>query len=275
MPELPELETIRRSLKALQGKTIQSVYLSRLAPVETTTPVIIRRAIKNTTIEKINRWGKYLILQTRQSSQLVIHLGMSGQLRLFEKAPPSRLKHTHLELKFTDGSLLRFVDARRFGTLSLSFTKNGQDNPFLQRLGPDYLDPALSSQVFLKQCRRHPKVSLKSLSLNQGVAAGLGNIYACEALYGAKLDPRRLVSQTKDPELIRFLAAARQALKMGIRYGGVSLRDYLDGNGHRGVMKKFLQVYDREGKLSLDGRGQVQRIVQNARSTWFVPGIQV
>jgi formamidopyrimidine-DNA glycosylase len=106
------------------------------------------------------------------------------------------------------------------------------------------------------------------------VASGLGNIYACEALYAAGLDPRRSVGRTGDDGLISLLKAARKVLALGIRHGGVSMRDYLDGNGHKGVMQNFLQVYDREGQFSLDGRGKVKRIVQNARSTWFVPKIQ-
>jgi formamidopyrimidine-DNA glycosylase len=274
VPELPEVETLRRSLVDLKGKTIRSVYLSRLAPVETTTPTAIRRALSGGTLGEVQRWGKYLIFPIRERPSLVLHLGMSGRLRLFRPPIPPQSKHTHLEIGFSDGSLLRFVDSRRFGTLSLSFRHNGQDNEFLKRLGPDYLDPKLSPEVFLRQCRRHPKISLKSLTLHQGIATGLGNIYACEALYRAQLDPRRLVSQTNDEELIKFLAAAREALADGIRYGGVSMRDYLDGNGHRGIMKEFLRVYDREGKVSLDGRGCVRRIVQNARSTWFVPTVQ-
>jgi formamidopyrimidine-DNA glycosylase len=179
-----------------------------------------------------------------------------------------------MEINFTDGSLLRFVDARRFGTLSLSQRADGSDNLFLQRLGPDYLAESLSPEKFIAACRRHPGISLKSLTLHQGVVAGLGNIYACEALYGARLDPRRLVRKTRDGQLVDLLNSARDMLAKGIRYGGVSMRDYLDGNGHEGVMKKFLQVYDREGLSSLDGKGRVRRIVQNARSTWFVPSIQ-
>lgn len=274
MPELPEVETIRRSLANLRGKKICSVYLSRLAPVETTTPAAIRRSLAGGTVEKVQRWGKYLIFPIQEGPSLILHLGMSGQLRLYPSPVPSRSKHTHLEIGFSDGSLLRFVDSRRFGTLSLSFRKHRRDNGFLERLGPDYLDPELSDEFFLRQCRRHPKISLKSLALHQGIATGLGNIYACEALYRAGLDPRRIVSQTTDEELIQFLAAAREVLAEGIRYGGVSMRDYLDGNGHPGIMKEFLRVYDREGEISLDGGGRVHRIVQNARSTWFVPTVQ-
>jgi formamidopyrimidine-DNA glycosylase len=144
----------------------------------------------------------------------------------------------------------------------------------LQKLGPDYDDPNLRAEEFLRRCRAHPGLSLKALALHQGVAAGLGNIYACEALYGAELDPRRKVKRTRDDRLVGLLHQARRVLQLGIDKGGSSLRDYFDGLGNRGVMREFLQVYDREGMPTLDGRGTVRRIVQNARSTWFCPEVQ-
>ncbi len=274
MPELPEIEILRRSLLPLQGRQIRSVHLSALAPVETTTAGAIRKAFQPSSLQKITRWGKYLLLENDRGRFLVIHLGMSGQLRCYAQAKIPRETHTHMEIFFTDGSLLRYRDARRFGTLSLAGDPRGRDNSFLNRLGPDFFDEDLDEKIFIKNCRRHPGINLKTLTLHQGIAAGLGNIYACESLYRAHLDPRRLVKKTSDQELKRLLQAARDSLALGIKYGGVSMRDYLDGNGHRGVMKEFLQVYDREGMTTLDGRGMVKRIVQNARSTWFCPAVQ-
>lgn len=275
MPELPEVETLRRSLAPVKDLRIESLRLSRLCPVETTTPARVRRELTGATLTGWKRWGKYLLMLTDREVNLVLHLGMSGQLRFFDQDAPPSPKHTHLELKLANGALLRFVDPRRFGTVSLSWGNLHRDNPFLARLGPDYLDGNLTPEDFAARCRRHPKISLKAMSLNQGIATGLGNIYACEALYGAELDPRRSIAATSDVALHRFFTAAREALAAGIRHGGVSFRDYLDGLGHRGVMKQFLQVYDREGQPSLDGRGTVKRIVQNARSTFFVPQVQI
>lgn len=274
MPELPEVETLRRSLKPLYGKSVARIRFSPLAPVEATKPRSIQDALQGQDIGEISRWGKYLLIRTASHTALVLHLGMSGQLRFFSDEQTPAAPHTHMEIKFSDGSVLRFADPRRFGTLSLTQSPDGRDNPFLQRLGPDYLDGDLTDSKFIAACRRHSGISLKSLTLHQGIAAGLGNIYACEALYRARLDPRRLVGKTSEEKLITLLSAARRVLDKGIRYGGVSMRDYLDGNGHEGVMKKFLQVYDREGLSSLDGKGKVRRIVQNARSTWFVPSLQ-
>jgi formamidopyrimidine-DNA glycosylase len=274
MPELPEVETLRRSLAPVKNLRIESLRISRLCPVETTTPARVRRELTAATLLGWERWGKYLIMPTDREVSLVLHLGMSGQVRFFEKEPPPSPKHTHLELRLINGGLIRFVDPRRFGTISLSWGKGHRGNPFLARLGPDYLDKKLTPEAFVERCRRHPKISLKSMTLNQGIATGLGNIYACEALYGAELNPQRLLGQTPDHALAKFLEQARAALAEGIARGGVSMRDYFNGLGHRGVMKAFLRVYDREGLPALDGRGIVRRIVQNARSTFFVPEVQ-
>lgn len=273
MPELPEVETLRRSLAPVVGHRIQSLYLSRLAPVETTTRKFVKQATHGARIERLERWGKYLLFDFERQQTLVLHLGMSGRLFFYDSNVPARPVHTHLELQFAGGGLLRFIDARRFGTISLS-NRRRIGNPFLQRLGPDYLDRNLSCQNYIDRCRRHPRLNLKMMLLNQSVAAGMGNIYACEALYRARLDPRRRVEELTDEELTDLLKAARTCLRLGIRHGGTSFRDYLDGRGHRGKMKEFLQVYDRAGQSTLDDCGRVERIVQQGRSTFFCPTLQ-
>jgi formamidopyrimidine-DNA glycosylase len=274
MPELPEIETVRKSLKGVKGKIIQKLHLSQVAPVEYNSPQELRRSLTKKTLTNLSRHGKYLRLHTNGDADLVVHLGMSGQLRWRSPSDLQKIKHTHMEIIFQDDSKLCFIDPRRFGTLSLTKTKKGDDNPFLARLGPSYDDKKLTHEEFIQRCRRHPKLSLKNLALSQGVAAGLGNIYACETLYQANLHPQQLVQKTTDQELIQLLTSARHCLALGIHHGGTTFRDYLDGLGHRGQMKKFLQVYDREGEKTLDGRGIVIRIVQNARSTFFCPEVQ-
>jgi len=271
MPELPEVETIRRSLAGVVSRQIDAVYLSPLAPVETTTPKVIRDRLKGGAVQEIDRHGKYLLLKTDRDVTLVIHFGMTGQLQFYDGPAAKREVHTHMELRFADGSLLRYRDTRRFGTLSLA-GPDEEGNSFLARLGPDYLDPQLTDKEYVVRCRRHPRLSLKMATLNQGIAAGLGNIYACEALYHACLDPRRRIEEVSDPELGRLLTGARASLRLGIKYGGTTLRDYLDGRGTRGKMQDFLQVYGRD--VTLDGKGKVVRIVQQARATWYCPAVQ-
>ncbi len=274
MPELPEVETIRSSLRVIEGKRISSIQFSKLAPIETTQPQAILRTLKNSILKKLERRGKYLLFKNQEDHSLVLHLGMSGQLRYQKEDSQENDHHIHMRIGFEDGSILIFRDPRRFGTLSLTKEPNGKDNLFLTRLGPDYLSPELSEELFIQRCRKHPGLNLKALTLHQGISAGLGNIYACESLYRAKLDPRKKVAKTKDHRLIDLLTAAREVLLLGIEHGGSSLRDYFDGLGNRGVMKNFLQVYDREGELTLDGKGKVKRIVQQGRSTFFAPEVQ-
>ncbi len=275
MPELPEIETLRRSLLPLLGKKITQISFSSLAPIETCTSKQIKKTMVGAFITKLIQRGKYLLMQNERGQSLVIHLGMSGKLLCFPKKNPVQ-KHTHMKIKLDHSSdlELQYIDARRFGTLSLSNTIEGKDNAFLKKLGPDYTDEKLKAKEFILRSRRHPKLSLKALTLNQSVAAGLGNIYACESLYHAKLSPFRLVNETKDQELSELLKAAKRCLSLGIQHGGASIRDYLNGHGHRGVMQDFLQVYDREGLPSLERKGIVKRQVQNGRSTFYCPDIQ-
>lgn len=274
MPELPEVETIRRSLLFLEGRNVASLSFSRLAPVETTRPELLVKNFQGRRIHKLERRGKYLLICNEDGAAMVLHLGMSGRLQ-FLATPPARLgKHDHMVIEFEDGSRLIYQDPRRFGTLSLSLRAERDDNAFLQRLGPDFLAESWCVEDFISRCRRHPGIDLKALTLHQGIAAGLGNIYACEALYRAGLSPRRRIRRTRNSELATLWEAARATLRLGIEMGGSSLRDYFDGLGNRGVMKEYLQVYDREGLSTLDGKGTVRRIVQQGRSTWYSPEIQ-
>ncbi|HEX5033968.1 MAG TPA: bifunctional DNA-formamidopyrimidine glycosylase/DNA-(apurinic or apyrimidinic site) lyase [bacterium] len=274
MPELPEVETIRRSLLFLEGRSIAALSFSRLAPIETTRPEALVNNFQGRKLGKLERRGKYLLIGNEEGAALVLHLGMSGRLQFFAAAPARVDKHAHMVFEFEDGSRLIYQDPRRFGTLSLSLRRERDDNAFLCRLGPDFLAEDWNAADFVARCRRHPGIDLKALTLHQGVAAGLGNIYACEALYRAGLSPRRRVRRAKDAELSRLWEAARATLRLGIEMGGSSLRDYFDGLGNRGVMKEYLQVYDREGMRTLDGRGTVRRIVQQGRSTWYSPELQ-
>ena len=209
MPELPEVETIRRTLAPIKGKRIESLFFSELAPIETCSKAKIRQNLQAVSITELKRIGKYLLICTSNDKALVIHLGMTGQLTLVEEKTNKRPKHTHLELKFSDDSLLRFVDSRRFGTLSQA-KNDGSENAFLARLGPDFLDSNFTKKDFIKRCRRHSKLNLKNLSLHQGIATGLGNIYACEALYAAKLHPEQKVINTSDLELAALFQASRK-----------------------------------------------------------------
>ncbi len=271
MPELPEVETIRRSLQDVVGSTINAAEFSPVAPIKHTSVDTLRTQLTNARIETIGRRGKYLLFSLSRDATLIVHLGMSGRLR---RAGPETVapRHTHMALTLSNDTILRYVDPRRFGVISLA--ASGQAHPLLHNIGPEFDATDFTVDAFLQQCRRHPKLSLKMALLHQGVVAGLGNIYVCEVLYEARLAPTRTIGDTSDDALARVFAAIRAVLSRAITHGGTSLRDYEDSWGNKGNMKSQLQVYGREGQSTLDGTAEVVRIVQHGRSTWYAPAVQ-
>lgn len=271
MPELPEVETIRRSLLDLVGTTIDTATFSAVAPVKHISAAQLQMALAGQRLMALERRGKYLLFRLSSDNALILHLGMSGRIRRVTDDAPAP-KHTHMTLQLSNGCALRYVDARRFGVITLA--THALQNPYLANLGPEFDDPQFTAVAFIAQCRRHPNLSLKMALLNQWIVAGLGNIYVCEVLYEAGLNPTRPIASTTETELTRVHAAIRAVLTRAITHGGTSLRDYEDSWGQKGGMKAHLQVYGRDGESTLDGRGSVVRIVQQGRSTWFAPEIQ-
>ena len=273
MPELPEVETVRCSIGAICGKIINSAWFSRLAPIETCSRAALTAALQNAKLQQPERLGKYLIFTSNQKQQLVLHLGMSGKVLFHQQEPAIKPKHLHMSLTFNDGSVLWFEDARRFGTLSLMEAGKPSSNAFLQRIGPDWLSENFSVADFITRARKHPKLNAKALTMDQRIATGLGNIYACEALFSAKISPERLVKDCSDQELSALFHASQHILRIGIEKAGSSIRDYINGQGAKGEMQEFLQVYGRKGK-TLDGKFNVECITQQGRSTWWCPEVQ-
>lgn len=265
MPELPEVETIRRSLMPHVPAQITGVGLSAVAPVRHGSRSYLP-TLRGSTIGTIARRGKFLLFRTERAT-LVVHLGMSGRLLVVPADTPAP-KHTHLEIRFASRHLLRYIDPRRFGLIAIARTPDATDLPPIAGLGPEFDDPLLTAENFCARCRRHNGLSLKALLLHQGVVAGVGNIYACEALYHARLDPRQRVRGTHDAALGRLLDGIRTALTLGIRHGGTTLRDYVDSSGQRGGMQHFLQVYGRADQP------QIARLTQSGRTTWWNPAVQ-
>ncbi len=270
MPELPEVETIRRSLSDLVDCTIADVTFSAVAPIRHTSPHALQQRLRGQRLEKFGRRGKFLLLHCGDAV-LILHLGMSGRLRRadLQSTPP---KHTHMTLQLSNARTLRYVDARRFGLITV--TDATLHNPCLDHLGPEFDDPHCTPAAFMQSCRRHAKLTLKMALLDQHIVAGIGNIYACEILYEARVSPTRRIGETPDEAFVRIHTAIRTVLTRAIAHGGTSLRDYEDSWGKKGGMKSHLQVYGRDGKSTLDGLWQVVRIVQQGRSTWYAPDVQ-
>lgn len=271
MPELPEVETIVRSLRPrLVGATIVAVETSGL-PLRLARPLdtaLLRRTCRGARIAAVRRRGKYILLETAPPAGVLVHLGMSGRLRLHEAGDP-REKHTHVVWTLEGGRELRFVDPRRFGLVRAA--KTIDQLPELTLLGPDPLAeldaPALALAL------AGSRAPVKAFLLDQRRIAGLGNIYVSEALFHAGVHPttpaRRVRGRAE--ALVRGI---RLALEAGIANRGTTLRDYVDGEGGAGENQATLLVYGREGQGCRTCGTIIRRRVDAARSTFFCPACQ-
>jgi formamidopyrimidine-DNA glycosylase len=275
MPELPEVEVTRAGLAdRLQGARIQAVHLGKplrwplgLAPYE----------LVGCGIGLLQRRGKYLWMPLSTSDGgdaggLLWHLGMSGSLQLAD-APGERGTHDHAELLTSRGTL-RLTDPRRFGAVVWSAALDqAPAAKLLGRLGAEPFDAALTPQSFhaALHARRTP---IKAALLAGDIIVGAGNIYACEALHRAGIDPRARCSTLSRPRCERLLAALRETLAQAIALGGSTLRDFKDAHGMSGAFQSQARVYGREGQDCLHCGGTIRRIVQAQRSTYFCAGCQ-
>ena len=243
MPELPEVETARRGLRPLVvGQTIRSLAVRepRLRwPVE---PSLDRR-LRNRTVRDLSRRGKYLLMSTGDGA-LLVHLGMSGSLRFLpRRTEPAR--HDHVDLNFQSGALLRFNDPRRFG--SLHWSAAPETHWLLKNLGPEPLGDEFGGD-YLWRVSRGRRVAIKTLLMNGRIVAGLGNIYANEALFRAGIHPSRPAGRVSRKRLRRLAGAVEEVLREAIRAGGTTLRDFIGGDGKPGYFQLALDAYGRAGE---------------------------
>src|SRR3954471_5370359 len=270
MPELPEVETIARGLdKRVAGEAIESVWLgSKPEPLKSTAVEIVA-ALDSKTISGVRRVGKHIVFDLASSngspaetSQWIVHLGMTGSLRVSAPDVPVE-KHTHAILKLSSGRELRFVDPRRFGRLSV-----------IEKFAAPGSEPLhISFEDFVKLFRKR-KTPIKSALLNQKLLSGVGNIYADEALFRAKVRPRRRASSLTHGELKRLHAELKKVLNHAIRLGGSSISDYVDADGEEGFFQLKHRVYGREGKPCLVCKTPIKRIVIAGRSSHYCPHCQ-
>ena len=274
MPELPEIETVRRGLAPwLEGRVIARVEVRR-GDLRWPLPRDFASRLAGRRVETIGRRGKYLLFALDDGTTVIGHLGMSG--RLFARpAPGPPATHDHVIFTTAEGAEIVFNDARRFGLFALAETAALDDHPLLRHLGPDPLGNRFSGAVLTAAIagRRAP---IKALLLDQRLIAGIGNIYACESLFRARISPRRSGAAVAGVRAERLAGAVKDVLAEAIAAGGSSLRDYVQVSGERGYFQHAFQVYGREGEACATGkRGhRVRRIVQAGRSTFFCPGCQ-
>lgn len=275
MPELPEVETLRRSLeKRVLGARITGVWTSGfpLRMQKALDARALKRASAGRAIVALRRIAKYLLVDTDGPTSILIHLGMTGRVLVSPGGAP-RPTHTHIVWSLEDGRELRFVDARRFGWVTT--TKLGQErrSQELAAIGVEPLSEELTTEALaaLLESRRRP---LKSFLLDQSLIAGLGNIYVSEALFLAELHPATRSDRVPAARVEILRDAIVNVLEAAISNRGTTLRDYVDGTGRRGRNQLRLHVYGREAKACDRCGASIRRTVDAGRSTFFCPGCQ-
>lgn len=275
MPELPEVETVRRSLRRAVGARIERLETSG-KPLRLNRPVPrarLARALIGRRIEGLRRLGKYLLVDTDGPRSLLVHLGMSGSFRLHKERDP-REPHTHVVLGLDRGRELRFVDPRRFGQVDLVERGREREHPSLAVVGPDPLAERVDGDYLYARSRGRA-TSLKSFLLDQKNLAGVGNIYAAEALWRARLRPTLRASRLSRAQAAELARAVRGVFDFALRHGGTSLRDFVDGSGQAGENAEYLVVYGRDGEPCQRCRTPIRRTIIQGRATYFCPTCQV
>jgi len=269
MPELPEVETTVRGLaRFLEGAKIERVVLNR-PDLRRPFPVDLVQSLTGAGVTTLGRRAKYGLIHTDRARTMVFHLGMSGRWRI---DPDAIEKHDHLVLETADH---RFAlnDARRFGSVDLVDSAGLAEWPTFAAMGPEPLGADLTPD-HLREALKDRRQAIKLLLLDQAIIAGLGNIYVCEALFRAGINPRRAGGSVSRARLARLVAAIRDVLEEAIAAGGSTLRDYLHPDGQLGYFSKRFDVYDREGLGCHACATPIRRFAQGGRSTWHCPQCQ-
>jgi formamidopyrimidine-DNA glycosylase len=270
MPELPEVETTRRGLTPhVEGRRIVTLTVHE-PRLRWRVPDDLPPKLAGQRITGTGRRAKYLLLGL-ESGTLIVHLGMSGSLRVLPADTP-RVAHDHYDLLLDSGSTLRFNDPRRFGSLHY-VSGDPREHPLLARLAPEPFDPEFDPEYLWRITRRR-RASIKQVLMNSRLVVGVGNIYASESLFRARIRPRRRAQSLSREEAGRLVKAVRAVLAMAIKVGGTTLRDYVGADGEPGYFRQRLYVYERAGKACRVCRTAVRQLTQQGRSTYYCPGCQ-
>lgn len=287
MPELPEVETVRRGLApAMEGAKFKKVEV-RHRGLRWPIAKDFENRLEGEKVEGLGRRAKYLTVDLSSGDVLIMHLGMSGSFRVGHASRPGiyyheRSKstaHDHVVFHMSNGDVITFNDPRRFGSMKLVPRAKLEHEPLLRALGPEPLGNEFDAAMLAKACAGK-KTSLKSALSDQRVVAGLGNIYVCEALFRARLSPKRRASTIADrhgkpnERAVAVVEAIKAVLQDAIKAGGSSLRDHRRADGSLGDFQHNFQVYDREGQPCPTCKGTIKRIVQAGRSTFYCPSCQ-
>lgn len=284
MPELPEVETVRRGLaEVMEGRRVERVEVRRY-DLRIPVPEDFVARLQGRTLEKLSRRAKYLVGDFDDGTVLLAHLGMSGRMVIetpgqadrepgeFAHDPGRHSAHEHIVFHVGNGTVIRFSDPRRFGLMTLTDRAGYADHKLIRHLGPEPTGAEFTGPVLAARLK-NKNTPIKSALLDQRVVAGVGNIYACEALYAAGLSPRRKASTVQGARADRLAAAVRDVLDDAIAAGGSSLKDHVAPTGELGYFQHSFKVYGREDEPcpGCDCGGAVKRMVQAGRSTFYCP----
>ena len=285
MPELPEVETVRRGLEpALAGARLTRVE-ARRPDLRFPLPARFTARLTGARIERLERQAKYILAALDTGETLVVHLGMTGRFEIegadrsrpgdFRLPASTNNRHAHVVFETDRGGRVTYFDARRFGYMDLIPTKTLAEHPWFKALGPEPLGAGFDA-AHLQRAFAGKVQNVKATLLDQRIVAGLGNIYVCEALYRARISPLTPAGKLTRKRLQVLAEAVKTVLAEAIEAGGSTLRDYAGADGELGYFQHAFQVYGREGQpcLAPGCRGVVKRIVQAGRSTFYCPSCQ-
>lgn len=280
MPELPEVETVRRGLApAMEGRRIARAEVNR-PDLRWPLPERMAERITGARVERLRRRSKYILADLDTGESLLIHLGMSGRMLVsgvmlgdFHLDHPAPQKHDHVVLTMEGGARVTFNDARRFGAMDLVRTDREAAHWLLAGLGPEPFGNEFNEDYLVARLKGKA-TPIKAALLDQGIVAGLGNIYVCEVLFRAGIDPRRQAGRIASARIARLVPLIREVLSEAIAAGGSSLRDHRQASGELGYFQHAFRVYDREDEPCTACGTPLRRIVQSGRSTYFCPHCQ-
>lgn len=282
MPELPEVETVRRGLEpVMAGQVIARAEVNRDG-LRFPFPPRMAERLAGQRVERLRRRSKYILADLESGETLLLHLGMSGRILIsgamvgqFHHDHPAPQKHDHVVLTMGAGARITFNDARRFGAMDLMATAEAAAHPMLASLGPEPFGNGFHEDYLAARLRGR-LTPVKSALLDQTVVAGLGNIYVCEVLHRTGISPARLAGDIHGAEIATLVPMIRAVLTEAIAAGGSSLRDYRQADGELGYFQHRFGVYDREGRpcLAPGCSGTIARLVQAGRSSFHCPACQ-
>jgi formamidopyrimidine-DNA glycosylase len=276
MPELPEVETVRRGLLlTLEGHKFTYVE-TRRADLRIPFPEDFENRLTGRRVQRLWRRAKYLMADLDGGETLVIHLGMSGRITVYQPGSEVGLgKHDHVVFDTDARARIVFTDHRRFGLMTMVETASLESHKLFKDLGVEPLSKQFNAE-YLTEALRNKKTPIKSALLDQQVIAGLGNIYVCEALWRSGISPKRRAARVKAGQIDVLVPAIKKVLQEAVRAGGSSLRDHRQTNGELGYFQKVFAAYDRTGETCVRPGcpGSIKRVVQSGRSTFYCPACQ-